>query len=79
MKHFVDIELYQYRVTIDKHVEWRRWQEIGQWCRANFEDCTWRQALSGSPSISEKDFSTYLFLNKDDAVFFQLTWGGDCK
>lgn len=81
MVSLIERGLFKYSVTIDKQVEWLRWQEIASWCRATFETneelypTRWSQALPGSPPINDPEFSTWLFVNKEDALLFELTWG----
>lgn len=76
--HVTAKNLYPHRVTIDKMVEWRNHQEIIRWCRDAFGDdkqcITWQHALSGSPSMSHPEFSTYLFLHAEDALMFKMRW-----
>lgn len=77
-RFYPDKEEFPYRVTIDNHMEWQQHYEISAWCAREFGQdnhmITWRHCLAGSPSRADPEFSTWLFMEEEAAVRFQLTW-----
>jgi len=73
-------EQFPYRVTISRWYELEHHRDIMGWCIDQFgidnSGITWRPALTGSPHVTDRDFSTWLFSNQQDATVFNLTWNG---